>query len=113
MRAMRRIIPLVLVSSLVLSPIAAQAAWPADPNVNVPVCTATNYQMYPAIASDGGGGVYVAWQDYRTGGIADLYLQRLTASGAPFWTDGGIAVCTAANQQQYVAMIPDGSGAPS
>lgn len=110
MRALRRIIPLVLLSSLVLVPIAAHAAWPTDPNVNVPVCTTTNYQMYPTMASDGAGGAYVVWQDYRSGGTADLYLQRLTSSGSAFWADGGIALCTAVNQQQYPAMIPDGSG---
>lgn len=109
MRGTRTLIPLALCSGLLLFPIVTHAAWPTDPTRNVPVCTATNYQQYPTLASDGAGGAFVAWQDYRSG-TADLYVQRLTSAGTAAWTDGGIAVCTAANLQQNAAMIPDGFG---
>jgi len=75
--------------------------WTAN---GVPVCTASLQQMYPAIASDGAGGAYVAWHDSR-GGNYDVYAQRLDASGAPLWTPGGVSVCAAAGHQRYPVMI--------
>lgn len=110
MRRTRTIVQLALISSLVLSPTDARSTWSTDPTQNIAVCTATNYQMSPAIASDGAGGAFIAWHDYRTAGVADLYVQRLTANGSEAWTSGGLAVCTAANLQQYAAIIPDGTG---
>lgn len=46
----------------------------------VALCTATDDQDTPAIASDGAGGAVVAWQDARTG-IYDIYAQRVWESG--------------------------------
>ena len=46
---------------LLLVPTAAFAAWPTDPTVNLPVCTATQHQYAPVSVSDGAGGAIVAW----------------------------------------------------
>jgi hypothetical protein len=60
---------------------------------------------------DGAGGVYIHWADFRDG-TADIYLMRVTASGAPAsgWPVDGLAVCTAPGQQGEGALFPDGAG---
>ena len=54
---------------------------------SIALCTATGYQYNPVIIPDGFSGAIVAWDDYRdeTGGNADVYCQRIGASG--LWGD--------------------------
>lgn len=60
------------------------------------------------LASD--GEPVLAWVDRRTG-TPDIYAQKLNAAtGAPRWTAGGRAVCTAAESQYRPALAPDGAG---
>jgi hypothetical protein len=87
----------------------AEAAWPSDPNINVPLCIAANGQFNPTITSDGVGGVIVTWFDTRSG-TADIYAQRVNAAGAPQWTANGVALCTAASYQYNPQIVSDGSG---
>ncbi len=90
----------------------ATAAWPTDPLVNVPLCTAANDQFNPTMVSDGAGGAIVTWYDYRSGTNYDIYAQHVLASGAvdPAWPANGRALCTATNAQQYPTIVADGSG---
>ena len=83
--------------------------WPAD---GLAVCTAFGNQTNPAVAADGTAGVLVTWQDPRTGGPFDIYLEHVLASGAldAAWPLDGRAVCTAAQSQQLPAILADGSG---
>jgi hypothetical protein len=74
------------------------------------LCAAANDQGVPAIASDGAGGAIVAWHDYRSGTHSDVYVQRITASGAAQWTADGVALCAAANDQGLPAIASDGAG---
>jgi len=100
--------PILVLAACILfaaSP-ALRAYWITD---GVPVCTATGNQQYVFAASDGAGGAIVAWSDYRTG-TADVYVQRLSAAGAPLWTANGVAICTAANNQIVNSIISDGAG---
>jgi hypothetical protein len=80
----------------------------------VAVCAATNNQINPVIVSDGAGGAYVAWQDYRKGTEYDVYVQHITGNGTIFndarWLVDGIGVCTAANSQFYPQVAQDGGG---
>ena len=82
------------------------AQWTAD---GVAVCAAVQAQSAPVGASDGAGGVIIAWVDRRNSNF-DIYAQRLDAAGAPQWTLNGVAVCTAAATQQSVQIIADGAG---
>jgi hypothetical protein len=50
-----------------LVPHLASAAWPSDPLVNVPVCTAPGYQDNAKVVSDGAGGGIFTWRDGRAG----------------------------------------------
>jgi len=52
--------------------------WSLD---GLPLCTATGNQEFPAIATDGAGGAFVAWQDRRSGTNFDIYAQRINPSG--------------------------------
>ena len=81
--------------------------WTAD---GVALCTATDNQGSPAIASDGAGGAIVTWQDFRSGTNNDIYAQRISAVGTPMWTANGVALCTAAGHQYYPVMVSDGAG---
>jgi hypothetical protein len=92
-------------------------AWPPDPSLNVPVCTAAYSQRTPAIAPCASGGAYIAWTDFRAGqdtppGIdfqGDIYVQRVTASGAiaPGWPVDGVPVCTAPGRQVNPVLVRD------
>ncbi|MCC6653428.1 MAG: hypothetical protein IT348_19910, partial [Candidatus Eisenbacteria bacterium] len=82
------------------------AAWAAG---GVAVCTVSGGQWFPMIATDGAGGAILTWQDERSG-TSDIYAQRLDASGVPQWAANGVAVCDAAESQQYPSIVPDGAG---
>ena len=97
-----------LASLLCFAP-SAEAAWPHDPNVNVPLCNALSDQSGPQIVSDGAGGAIVTWMDLR-GGVRDIYAQRVNAAGLTQWAANGVGVCTAADEQFSPAIASDGAG---
>ena len=82
------------------------AQWTAN---GVPICTEPMGQYWPAIDSDGTGGAIIMWSDWRSG-FADIYAQRVNASGSVQWTTNGVPVCTAASGQFEPKFIADGAG---
>jgi hypothetical protein len=76
----------------------------------VPLCTAADSQLSPTATSDGAGGAIVSWKDFRSGAGADVYAQRVSASGAPQWLNDGVAVCTAVDYQVSPVIAPAGAG---
>jgi hypothetical protein len=80
------------------------AAWPANGRA---ICTAANYQRYPAIASDRAGGAIIVWEDFRNGTDTDIYAQHLLSTGVvdPGWSANGIAICAAAGNQHHPALV--------
>jgi hypothetical protein len=76
----------------------------------VAICTAAGDQQYPTIVSDGSHGAIITWWDYRNGSNYDIYAQRVNRDSAAQWTAGGVAICTAAGDQQYPTIVSDGSG---
>ena len=93
---------------LLAAPIA-RAAWPTDPMVNMPLCTASGDQILPVVASDGAGGVIAVWFDHR-GADYDIYAQRITANGQRAWMQDGVPICTAAKDQTYPVILADDTG---
>jgi hypothetical protein len=79
--------------------------WTTD---GVVICTATNDQYSPAIASDGSGGAIVTWYDYRSVNF-DIYAQHVNASGAVLWMTNGTAICKRPGYQYAPAIVSDGS----
>ena len=80
--------------------------WTAN---GISVCAAENHQQKAAIASDGGGGAIIAWEDRRSG-TYDIYAQRLAADGAAQWTPDGIVICDSGQIQVSPQVVEDGSG---
>jgi hypothetical protein len=78
-------------------------------STGVAVCTATGNQWDLRAISDGAGGAIAAWQDARAGATYDLYAQRIDGTGAVKWTANGVAVCTAANDQENLRLVSDGA----
>jgi hypothetical protein len=93
----------------VLASGAVDPAWPLNGRA---LCTAANSQYSPTVVSDGAGGAIVAWYDYRGGIKYDIYAQHVLASGAvdPAWPVDGRSLCTAAGDQDFPAIVGDGSG---
>jgi hypothetical protein len=93
----------------VLASGAVDPGWPTDGRA---LCTALNSQYSPVITADGAGGAIVGWYDYRGGIKYDIYAQHVLASGAvdPAWPNDGRALCTAAGDQDFPAIVEDGAG---
>lgn len=65
------------------------------------VCNSANTQSNPKIQGDHAGGAYIAWQDKRNGHY-DVYVQKISVSGAVVWSANGIAVCSASGSQSAI-----------
>lgn len=78
----------------------------------VPVSTAFGTQQDLSAASDGAGGVIVAWEDYTTETASDIFVQRVTGAGtiAPGWPANGFAACAVPGFQLNPRLAPDGAG---
>jgi phosphoribosylformylglycinamidine (FGAM) synthase PurS component len=75
-------------------------------SAGIPVSTAEDDQLTPAVAFDGAG-FFVAWEDYRTG-VSDIYGTRVTAQGAVL-DPAGIPISTATNVQLLPSLAFDGT----
>lgn len=80
---------------------AGVAQWTAG---GVAVCAAAGTQRHVSGASDGAGGMILAWDDTRSG-AEDIYAQRIRASGSAEWPPGGVPVCTAPGTQWVPAVV--------
>jgi len=86
---------------------AGTALWTAD---GIRLCAASGNEVDPRIISDGAGGAFVAWIDYRAGSHTDIYAQHVDSLGVIAWTNNGAAVCTAAGNQGGVDLSRDDGG---
>jgi len=71
------------------------------------VCTADQAQWRPQVATDGQGGAFIAWDDFRDN---DVYCQHMDMNGAALWTADGFQVTVAPEAQREVQIAPDGLG---
>jgi hypothetical protein len=85
--------------------------WPAS---GLAVCTQPGNQSNTSVASDGAGGVFVAWDDARISpGDRDIFLAHVQASGAlaPGSPAGGLDLSTFTGKDEAVVhLAADGSG---
>jgi flagellar hook capping protein FlgD len=91
----------------VLASGAVDPAWPLNGRA---LCTAPDNQNAPTIVADGSGGAIVTWFDFRTSTSDDIYAQHVLGSGVVAWAADGFALCTASGNQQYPAIVADGTG---
>jgi hypothetical protein len=80
--------------------------WTAN---GVLVCGAANGQTHPVAVLDGSGGLLVVWQDER-GANADVYAQRLDASGVAQWAANGVVIGSGTGDQYAPVAVSDGAG---
>jgi hypothetical protein len=102
-------LPLLALALAAAIPVPSHATWAT---FGSPATLADSNQVLPKSISDGAGGVFIAWEDYRNGfGDADVYAQHLDASGNPLWGANGtpVAVLAGSNQESPVLSL-DGSG---
>ena len=75
----------------------------------LPLCTATGAQSDCTIVPDGDGGFIATWIDQRSlaSSLNDVYAQRVLDNGTIAWTENGVPVCTATNNQYNPRIVPD------
>lgn len=70
------------------------------------VCDANEDQTSTRTISDGNGGAFILWNDYR---FPHLYAQRLNSYGVPQWGQNGITLC-AFDQSPVLETFAFGNG---
>src|SRR5439155_8179512 len=87
---------------------AVLADWPAN---GAPVSVFPCDEVPTSAIADGAGGMFLFWNDNRTCGRSDAYLQRITGSGAvaPGWPDQGLPVCSLFGGQSGPTAVSDGA----
>ncbi len=77
----------------------------------VPASTSQAAQFEPSMATDGLGGVYLAWSQQQ-GGEYDIVSQHVGSNGEPMWSAAGVTLCGApGNQYRPLAVADHGNGA--
>ncbi|MAV64192.1 MAG: hypothetical protein CMG00_03255 [Candidatus Marinimicrobia bacterium] len=68
-------------------------------------------QEDPLLVSDGNGGAYIAWVDYKNEPLdGDIYAQHINAQGLLSWDIAGIPLTTVVGKQVSPNMCSDGLG---
>lgn len=85
-----------------------ESAWPAD---GLAICSAPGTQWDSRACSDGAGGFFAAWEDYRPG-VAKIYGVRFNSAGqrAPNWPENGMALAAQSDYQLNPRIVPDAGG---
>jgi len=83
------------------------AQWTPD---GVRVCGAASFQLFPVAASDGAGGVLIAWEDSRSDTTVDIYAQRVGADSTMLWAPDGVRLADAAGYESVPSICADGGG---
>ena len=78
-------------------------------NDGVLVSGANGDQVDPSLVSDGSGGAFIAWTDFRTGATSDVYAQHVSGAGAPLLAPNGVVVSAAAFDQDTPVLASDGA----
>ncbi len=81
--------------------------WAAN---GVAICTFNGDQFEPSIATDGNGGAFITWVDYRQGVYFDIFAQHVLNNGTLQANANGIIVCSASSDQYGPQIISVGSG---
>jgi hypothetical protein len=82
-------------------------------NNGVSICVAPNGQWKLNLISDGTNGSIISWTDSRNGigsNNYDIYAQRVNSNGNIMWTNNGIVVSNANDEQFEQKIISDANG---
>jgi hypothetical protein len=102
---------LALAAVCITVPTATHAAWPNNPYEQVPVSVVQGMQIFPEVAPDGAGGMFIVWGDLRNPD-PDSYMSRVTSEGAiaPGWPANGFGVASTSRPEYPVEVLSDGAG---
>ncbi|MCD4829006.1 MAG: T9SS type A sorting domain-containing protein [Candidatus Cloacimonetes bacterium] len=67
-------------------------------------------QEDPVVIATTDGGCIVAWVDFTNEFAGDIYAQKLDSDGNLLWSEGGVPLCTAADVQISLNIVPDLDG---
>ena len=84
----------------------AIAQWSGDPTINTPVSTGLGDRFPGGIINDEAGGVFLVWEDHRSGSAA-IYAQHVNKDGVSEWTADGLLV---SSQGSNPAIVSDSLG---
>jgi hypothetical protein len=84
-----------------------QVMWQKD---GVIVADSVDGESDVDVASDGLGGAFVVWNDYRSHQSMDIYIQHFDANGNRTWGAGGVPVAAEIENQFNSHVISDGVG---
>jgi len=73
---------------------------------DIPICTADGNQYDPRLCLSSEGGVWVCWQDYRSGD-ADVYIAKISPEGEKVFE---VPVCTLEYQEAAREVVSSGEG---
>jgi len=85
----------------------------------VPICTAAKKQWLSDMVSDGNGGAFLCWDDYRhctilpPAGMEDsitVYLQHINGDGEVLWETDGILLSHEPGDRRLANMVSDENG---
>jgi hypothetical protein len=84
------------------------SAWTAN---GAPVGPFASIQHTPVMASDGAGGAFVVWEDWRAGNNTHTFVQHLSPRGAtsPGWPGEGLMLASG-GYRDHPVVIADGAG---
>ena len=74
------------------------------------IISAFNNQISSTIISDGNGGAFLAWDDYRSNSTSNIYVQRINSAGIGQWIYNGITLSTSLYDQHSASIVKDNSG---
>ena len=80
--------------------------WTAD---GIALCSDADDQTSLALISDGEGGAIAGWTDARDSNY-EVYVQRVTPSGATLWTADGVNPMPNPRAESTPALVSDGAG---
>lgn len=87
------------------------AQWNISPSINTSISASLNDQQDARIVTDAKGGAIITWVDFRNSlTLADIFVQRVNASGYPLWTLNGTAICTDLADQTAVGIVDADNG---
>ena len=88
---------------------AISGGWPAT---GVALLTSDTAFEPSNLVSDGANGAIAAWTDLRSGNDADIYAQRVAATGAVAagWPADGVAICASGGDTPFPLLATDGAG---
>jgi hypothetical protein len=84
-----------------------QFSWAVD---GLLVCGAANHQQRPMLLEDGFNGIFITWEDERSGGDRDIYWQHIRDNGTLDLPMDGVLITSGLNSQYNAQLAGTSAG---